>query len=344
MTTSMTRVATTGLALSLAIGCSETPEAPQGTYAEAVYKNYEDAAGGKIDFEVGVIDEGALGALVQRPLVEVLGGVSADWIVFQAQGTQLVEVERGPRNAAIDEWTNPPALTDFDTMGYPVAQGTYRLFGVRATLDGVISEHRALEVCWDTLDHCVVVDPVVMQLDGYYQNRQRWVAEGWAPSSVTDDLADEPAPDTAALAKSCKLSGYGTTSKRFSWPAQYAAGFNIFGWKLYENNIGAQEVSIRCYVNSNGACKAAASSVSHSSSCSTFFPGWSCDCDSIDHFAYSGSTARTAAQTRCVDNFGGASINASISGGGASFSVSWTASSGSLYKNGGTYTDTCIWQ
>ncbi|HEY5923170.1 MAG TPA: hypothetical protein VIV11_15935 [Kofleriaceae bacterium] len=341
----MTRVATTGLALSFAIGCSDTTEAPQGSYAEAVYDNYEQAAGGKIDFEVAVIEEGALAAIAQRPLVEVLGGVAADWIVFEARGTELVQIGRGARNTATDEWTNPPALTDFDAMGYPVAQGAYRLFDVRATIDGVVTTHRSLEACWEALDHCVVVDPVVMQLDGYFQNRQRWLAEGWAPEIIAgDEPAEALDPDFAAATRYCKLSRYGTTSKRFSWPAKYAAGFNALGWKLYENHIGAQEVSIRCYVNSNGNCKAAASSSSAGSSCSTFFPGWSCDCDNIDHFGYTGSTARTAAQTKCVDNFGGASINAGISGSGASFSVSWTISSGSLYTNGGTYTDTCIWQ
>jgi hypothetical protein len=347
MTRSMMRLAGTGAALSFAIGCTTTTattpttEPPRSTYAEAVYDTYERAAGGKINLAITAVEDGALGELAGRPLADVLGGVPAEWIVFHARGAELVELARGPRDAATDEWTNPPALTDFDAIGYPVADGAYRLFDVRATLDGVTTEHRALEACWEAEAHCVVIDPVVMQLDGYYQNYRRWLAEGWAPEPSDEPIEVHEADPSAAGA--CKLSRYGTTSKSFSWPARYAAGFNALGWKLYENHLGAQDVSIRCYV-SGTACKAAASSVSHASSCATFFPGWSCDCDNIDFFGYTGSTARTASQTRCVNNFGGASIDASISGGGASFTVKWTASSGSQYAVGSAYTDTCVWQ
>ena len=343
MNHSMTRAA---LALSVAIGCTTPNDSNESTYAEAVYRNYQDAANGKVHFELGVLDEGELAAIASRPLTDVLGEVPTDWIVFNARGPEILELARGPRNAAIDEWTTPPTLTDFETLGYPVAAGTYRLIEVRATIDGATTQHRALEACWKSLDHCVMIDPVVMQLDGYYKNRQRWLTEGWAPLIVH---GDEPAdaltlPEgVSAYTRYCKLSRYGTYSKRFYWPAQYAAGYNILGWKLYENWIGAQEVSIRCYV-SGTSCKAAASAYSNGSSCSTFYPGWGCDCANVDHYGYTGSTAKTSAQTKCVDNFGGASVSVSLSGSGASFQVSWSLSSGSLYTNGGTYTDTCIWQ
>ena len=335
-----TLLASAPFAMVVAIGCSSEPtdNTNTSTYAQDVYGNYEEAAEGRIKFDVVELYDGQLADIAKQPLADVLAGVPADWIVFNAEGPKLLEVRRGPRNAAIDEWTTPPALTDFDTMGYPVADGAYRLLEVRATLDGVTSKHRALEVCWQELDHCVVVDPVVIQLDGYYQNRQRWLAEGWDPieTELEDDVADPNA------IKYCRLSRYGTVSKRFYYPAKYAAGYNALGWKLYENHIGAQDISIRCYV-SGTSCKAAASSYSEGSSCATFFLGWNCDCDNIDHFGYTGSTARTSAQSRCVNNNGGASISAGISGGGASFSVTWNTSSGAVYTNGGTYTDTCVW-
>ena len=335
-------IARAALALSVVGGCTDAGsplDSTQPTYAEAVYGNYEEAANGKIHFELATLEAGQLSQIAQQPITDALGAVPADWIAFHSEGLDLVDVARGPRNPAIDEWTTPPSLTDFDAMGFPVADGAYRLLDVRATIDGITTQHRAIEACWDSLDHCVVIDPVVMQVDGYYQNRQRWIAEGWTKQDGPAETTDQ-----ANLASYCRLSKYGTTSHSVHWPAKYAAGFNALGWKLYENWIGAQDYSIRCYVNSNGACKAAASSSSDGSSCATYFIGWGCDCDNLDHFGYTGSTARTAAQTKCVNNFGGASISAGISGSGASFSVTWNISSGTQYTNGGSYTDTCIWQ
>lgn len=338
----MVCVTTAGLAL--VGGCTAEvggEHQSTSTYAEAVYTTYEEAAGGKIQFDVAVLADGKLSTIADRPLVETLEGVPADWIVFHAEGIQISEVARGPRNPAIDEWTNPPALTDFDDIGYPIADAAYRLLEVSATLDGTTTKHRALEACWDTLQHCVVIDPVVAQVDGYYRNHLRWVAEGWGPQELVDTYDETPDPQAAT--RSCKLSRYTTTSKRFYWPALYVASYNIVGWKQYENWIGSQDISLRCYINTNGNCKIAAASTSYGSSCRSSMLGWSCDCDNIDFYGYTGSTAKTAAQSKCVNTFGGAQIDVGVSGAGATFSLSWTISSGTQYTNGGSYTDSCVW-
>jgi hypothetical protein len=342
----------TVMAVSSMAGCTGSIEpvgtrGSESTYAEAVYANYQEAAGSKIQFDVDVLEAGRLDAIAARPLVDVLDGVPAEWIVFHAEDVNIDQIVRGPRNAATDEWTtNPPALTDFETMGYPVVDAAYRLLAVNTTLDGTTSEHRALELCWSKLDHCIVVDPVVMQVDGFYRNRTTWQAEGWKP--VIDSSAEPEAdqmlpPNTLGATRSCKLSRYGTYSQRFYYGARYVEGYNILGWTLWRDNLGSQDISLRCYV-SGTSCQIAASSFSNPSSCSTHMFGWNCACDNIDHFAYSGSTARTSAVTKCVNNFLGASINASIEGGGASFGIKWDLTQGSVYTNGATYTDTCIWQ
>src|SRR5206468_749271 len=146
----------------------------------------------------------------------------------------------------------------------PAADGTYRLLHVTATLDGVATEHNALELCWQKQDHCIVIDPVVMQLDGYYQNCQRLQSEGWRPIATTE--TDEGAPPAGATAytATCKLLRTGARSQTYYWPGYTVTGTNIFGWTLFQDFLGAQEDYIGCYA-SGSSCVVGASTFSNSS-------------------------------------------------------------------------------
>ena len=331
------------LSITLGAACAAPAESDSaGGYAGAVYAEYQQAAAGKISFRVTTLGSGALSTIAARPVQDLLP-VPEHTVAFTADGTDIVAINQLPREAT-DEWRHPITVDSFEVTGHPVSGGAYRLLAVRQDLGGAISEHKALEVCWSNGGYCIVMDPVLDQLDGFYRNRQtpEWKSFKRPEMDLAPPVIDEP--DTrGAQAVSCKISSNRTTALARSYPEHYAAGFNAVGWKLYENFLKPQKARIACNGGTSAStCKAnPGGGYSNVSSCVAYW-GWSCDCANKIVGGITGATARSEAMTKCVNKGSSVSITASLGGSGANVTINWNwTTGGSVYGIGGAVEDFC---
>ncbi|HWN71813.1 MAG TPA: hypothetical protein VNM90_29445, partial [Haliangium sp.] len=170
------------------IGCTTESEPTHGervAYAESVYAHYEAAASAHIELDVTTLQTGNLEDIATVDAGDLLG-VPGTWIRMEQRGTEITAVHREPRDPMQDEWQQPVDLREFEKLGYPLADGTYRLLAVIARVDGAPATHHALEACWARARHCIVIDPVLLQADSFMHQRQRLLAEGWAPIEIAE--------------------------------------------------------------------------------------------------------------------------------------------------------------
>jgi hypothetical protein len=338
------RLGVTALFISLAAGCAAPAESDSaGGYAGAVYAEYEAAASGKISFRVTSIRSGALATIAAAPVQDLLT-VPDHTIAFTADGPDIVAIDQLPRLAS-DEWRHPIMVSGFEVTGHRVSSGAYRLLDVRQDLGGTITAHKALEVCWEADHYCVVMDPVVDQLDGFYKNRQTPAWKSWKRPQFEVENPEIYGADTrGAQTLYCRLgSNHSGTVKKAYYAEHYAAGFNALGWKLYENFLKPQQARIACNGGTTtSTCKALPSGAySNASSCVAYW-GWSCDCANRLVGGTTGSTSKSEAVTKCVNKGSDVSITAGVSGSGANVGVTWTfTTGGSVYGIGGAVQDFC---
>jgi len=353
------RVLALSLPMILAAGCSgELADTgadigaasyhEENAYAEGVYGDYQAATKDQVRFELTTLQTGALEEISDRSINETLG-VPATWLEMSQQGTEIVGVRLAPRDAAQDEWAAPVLLSGFEEMGLALADGTYRLLSVRATLEGeggAASEHSALEVCWEAQGHCIVMDPVVLQLDAFSQTRRRLLAEGWASEMTPGEVVARPSSDGFTALASCTLNSHPTwTAAHLNYGGYWVDYKNVFGMTLVHKDVGAQRAGVSCYVASDGACKSSGYGFSNTSSCWANL-GYTCDCDNTgNHIGLSadGSTVKSWSETRCTHSlFADASVSWTIEGVGSGFNIRWNTS-GSVDSNGGQLYDGCSW-
>ena len=304
------------------------------------YTDYQSATAGRVEFAVSSLKRGNLTDIASRPVNDLIG-VPDYSVRMQQRGTDIVDVVREPRNLAIDEWSHDIDLHRFDQIGRPLAEGTYDLLSVRMTLDGEVSEHKALEVCWAAQDYCIVMDPVVQQLSSFVESRRNLLAAGWKVNAVpTSEFASHPSGATASSTV-CSLNSRPTAGGiTFTWGAYSVSYKDVFGITLVSKSLGAQQTGISCFI-SNGACRSSGNGFSSSSSCSATL-GYNCNCSNSGNVA--GSTqpqTRDWAETKCTHAFAGnTSISFSFKGTGASLSLVWNTN-GSVDSNGGQAFDAC---
>ncbi len=334
------RVTSALLAASLwLVGCG----AEDGQYAEQVYGAYAEAAGGRISFEVKGLGEGALQEIADRP-VNALLGVPERWIQMEARGTEITGVRQEARAAGSDEWASPVWVTEFERLGRPVDGARYRLLAVHVALDATSSEHQALEICWAARGECLVMDPVVQQVDAFFHNRQRLQAEGWAP--VEHSVQVERPEGPSAQAGTCSLNSNPSSARRtVAYPGYTVTYKNIFGVTLVSKTVGRQEVGISCYVAGDGACRSSGFGLSNASSCWANL-GYTCDCDNTGNQVGNspdGAATRSWSESRCAHQLIlNAAVSWSINGEGANFNINWETA-GSVDANGGQLYDSCSW-
>src|SRR5690606_33008340 len=122
--------------------------------------------------------------------------------------------------------------------------------------DGVADTYQALEVCWSAYEYCLVMDPVIVQVEGFYRDRQRLLAEGWAVEEVSEKATGTCSlnSDASKKSRSIRYGGY--------W-IEY---LNVFGMVLVRKDMGGQEVGVSCYV-SGDRCLSSGYGNSSASSC-----------------------------------------------------------------------------
>jgi hypothetical protein len=322
---------------------ASTTSMAQTTYAstaQTTYTHYQSAAAGRVQFVVTPLDRGKLTDIADRPVNDLVG-IPDHWVRMQQRGTDIVDVVRELRNPALDEWSQAIDLHRFDQIGHPLAEGTYQLLSVRMTLDGEVSEHKALEACWAVQDYCIVMDPVVQQLSSFAESRRDLLAAGWKVSIVPAGEVFTNTGDHAALTSVCSLNSHPTWGGiTYTWSAWTATYKDIFGITLVSKYLAGQQTGISCYVSS-GACRSSGNGYSFASSCSATL-GYNCSCDNSG--TASGSTqpaTRAWSETKCTHAFAGnTSISFSWQGVGSSLSLVWNTN-GSVDSNGGQAYDAC---
>jgi hypothetical protein len=309
-------------------------------YAEQVYGDYEAAAKGRISFELLALRTGRLQGLADRPVNELLG-VPETWIQMSQSATEIADLRVEPRNPEEDEWSAPVSLSGFEELGLPVAKASYRLLSVRVVLDRAESEHQALEACWAVEDQCIILDPVVLQLDAFSQNRRALLSQGLAPVATgltPTELA------TAGATGACTLNSQPTwTGAKIDYPGWSVDYKNIFGITLVHKDIGAQQAGISCYVANDGSCKASGFGFSNTSNCAANL-GYNCECENAgSHIGVSpdGVTVKSWSEAKCAHRVVlDADVSWTIEGVGSGFSVKWITA-GSVDSNGGQIFDAC---
>lgn len=330
----------------LLIGCGGVSDGLDGDTrgvtgaALTSYTDYQSATAGRVQFAISSLERGNLTDIASRPVNDLIG-VPDYSVRMQQRGTDIIDVVREPRNQAIDEWSQDIDLHRFDQIGRPLAEGTYQLLSVRMTLDGEVSEHKALEACWAAQDYCIVMDPVVQQLSSFAESRRDLLAAGWKVNAVpTSEFATHTSGATPQ-ATVCSLNSRPTAGGiTYTWSAYSVAYKDVFGITLVSKHLGGQQTGISCFI-SNGACRSSGNGFSSSSSCSATL-GYNCNCANSGNV--SGSTqpqTRDWAETKCTHAFAGnTSISFEFKGTGASLSLVWNTN-GSVDSNGGQAFDAC---
>lgn len=336
------------LPAALTIGCAAENEPTHGeriAYAESVYEHYQAAAGARVALDVTTLQTGALEDIAATDVGELLG-VPAAWIRMEQRGTEITAVHREPRDPMQDEWQQPVDLREFEKLGHALADGTYRLLAVTAVVDGAPAMHQALEVCWARANHCIVMDPVLLQADSFMHQRRRLLAEGWQPIELAEyepqDVRLQPLAVTPTAA--CTLNSHPANTRiSITYPAYAIEYRNVFGMVLVRKDIGGQQAGVTCFVNGAGQCVSSGFGFSSASSCFGNL-GYTCDCDNTGNqvgTSSDGSATRSWSETRCTHMaFLSASASWTIEGVGSGFNIQWQTA-GSVDSNGGQIFDSC---
>jgi hypothetical protein len=306
---------------------------PSSGYAERLYNNYSAATTGAISFSVQTVQNGpmtalagvTLGSLVTLPPYRIEADLSAPGL-----GNPRFIVPDDPTFGSTDlSYT----ADGFATNGFPLEDGAYRTLSVTATINGDTRSHDAVEFCWPSLNHCAVLDPVVVFLQSKLDTLSGLAAAGWTPKSMGTLSA---AADVAAAGRCGLASHPNWIGETITWPAYPVTAKDIFGITLFHMNIAEQQVGITC----DSSCHPHPFANSNDSS-SFGNLGYHTACGNRGDTGVSGSQARSIAETKCTESFlGRASASVSVNGKGASISFSWDLS-GSAFSNGGVYSDAC---
>lgn len=310
------------------------------SHAREVYGHYQDAAGGKVQFEVSTVESGRLLDVLDRSVNELVS-VPGYRLTMEEQGTEITAIKSQARDSSTDEWAQPVLLSKFDDLGRDTGAASYRILSVNVNRGGELSAHRALQVCWDAGANCLVMDPVVERLESFAEDRARLLAEGWKVESQVKQLGGE----VQAQAVCTLSSNFNAVSRSLTWASRTITYKNLYGITVVTHRLGSQQTGISCYVSS-GSCRAATFGYSSASSCDANL-GFNCDCSNTgNQSGTSTNAARAWSETKCEHKNvlqGSANVSWSRSGVGAGFNISWSTSGGTVNANGGTQYDTCAW-
>jgi hypothetical protein len=347
-------------AFSLLLGCAALPaaggtadyttgqaSAPRmSRYSEDTYEEYENAASGAVTFSVDVVSAGAMKTLAGKALKDLVTVPSYRLVSNQA-GTAITNPQFVvPSEERYGLHDLRYFVDQFEDFGLPLNEGTYRRLSVTAAVGGDVRTHQAVEFCWSSLNHCAILDPVVVWLESKVKSRLALAATGWGPrisghGARTLDAALSTSSRKPSPRGRCGLaSHHNWTGETMTWSAYEEKFSDIFGITLATEYLGEQQDEIVC----TASCKPETAGFSDSSSASNSDPVYSFACSNKGAGGTTGSSARSIAETACVDNlsFGSVSISYSVEDqGSSSVSVTLHDAGGSVHSNGGVYYDSC---
>ena len=311
-------------------------------YAEAIYADYAAASrpglpgeqhGVQLDVQTAA--SGALSELAGRSFESIVG-LPTYQVEAREGALELSDVHFRALNPSRVDRTELAATVDgFDGVGLPLAEGRYRKLDVTVSIGGAVQRHRAVELCWNALGHCVVFDPNIEFLDSIVNGQRQRRAEGWAPRLQTEPR-QKSSPDGNALAVCGLSSNPSITSRSWTWSPYSLVYKNVYGITMVTKNLGGQQSGIRC----DSSCNPAPFGYSNSSSAFANIP-YSVDCGNKFVSGITDRSGKFEAETKCSHNLiFTAKADATASGVGVSIDIVWDTT-GSIDSNGGQTIDTC---
>lgn len=306
-------------------------------YAERLYADYSAATTSKAQLVAREVTGGALADLAGLKLADIVG--TTRYSIEADEGALTLSAPHFGATAAAVGDDSTLGVDGFDAAGWPVAEGTYRVFEVEVVLGKEQRTHRAVEFCWAAKHHCVVYDPSILFIDSVVNGQRELKASGWGAVQNFESAAPSGTrliPN--ALAAHCGLaSNPAYVGRSLTWGAYTRTYKNVYGVTMVTKNMGAQQAGLRC----NSSCQPAPFGYSNASSAFANVP-FSVDCD---HAFGSGTTGRTGkfdAETKCAHRLVfSAKVDVSVENrGSAAVDIKWDTT-GSVDGNGGHYIDTC---
>jgi hypothetical protein len=306
-------------------------------YAEGIYSEYAAAADGGVQLQVSTIKTGSLADISDVSfgnLIEV-----SDYVIQASQfGTHFRNAQLVAATEKNQDLSDLKAnALQLESLGLPVELGTYRLLWVDVSVNDVVNRHQAMEMCWSSLGHCVVLDPSIPFLQSMVDNRLRLLADGWGPRIT-------PLRDSSAIGRLdkayCGVASHPSWGGiQYTWYGYWVEYKNVFGSVLVRKDLGEQVSGLvcdsNCYPNPFGH--------SYSSSCYGNI-GYRCACDNAFGYGESGRTGKWISETKCTHAlFGSVVADVSVSDmGSINVRLNWDLAGG-VDSNGGECLDTCMW-
>lgn len=281
------------LAILMAVSASFSAQAETG-YAEALYADYAKAAQDTISFNVVSLAELSPKGLEKYTFQHYVGYPSYE-IVADVNGNKFenIHFKEVSSKAATDEIFE--AFHSFDKAGLPLHDANIRVLDINVSLHGKSQNHRALELCWAKIGHCVIYDPAVVYVDSYVQNIRRMKAEGW--------IEREFYGDSASRATSCVMANSSSSTYSVSKPAFNFILKNALGYVQLNKSIDTVDVTMICGYSSSKCTMNIDEDVQGSNAFDTVST-WNTQCDDnySEYKSTSGTsiTGRFAAATGCT--------------------------------------------
>jgi hypothetical protein len=306
----------------------------RGRYAEGVYADFARASDQAVSFELRTVAAGPMKRIEGRSFAELVGEPHYRLAFEETRDSRIVKPALEPLVDPVDRNELDGGVEGFDVVGLPVSQGNYRILAVRTSSGGQSREHRALEFCWKSLDHCVVYDPQIEFLDSVVNNYRIAKAEGYAPRMHEQAAVSGDGITTQAV---CRLaSNTNLIGRSLTWSARTVTYKNVYGMTLVRKELGGQQVGITC--NSN--CYPAMYGYSKASSAYGSM-GYSTDCGWRHSTGTTGRKGKAISETKCTHKFSGtARANVTLKGTGSGIYFEWDTNGG-IDASGGALSDTC---
>lgn len=306
----------------------------RGRYAEDVYTDFAKASNQAVSFEVRTLSSGPLKRIEGRSFAELTGEPAYRLAFDETRDSRIVKPALAPLDGAINRDELDGGVEGFDVVGLPVDRGTYRVLAVRTSSAGQSREHRALEFCWKSKNHCVVYDPQIEFLDSVVQNYRTAQAEGYRPQ-----VHEKPAlvSDGVSTQAVCRLaSNLNIIGRSLTWAARTVTYKNVYGMTLVTKNLGGQQVGITC----NSSCYPAMYGYSNASSAYGSL-GYDTDCGWRHSTGTTGRKGKAISEGKCTHKFSGtARADVTVKGTGSGIYFEWETNGG-IDASGGALTDTC---
>ncbi|MES2672400.1 MAG: hypothetical protein V4673_18525 [Pseudomonadota bacterium] len=315
-------------------------------FAEKIYEKFTEFSDRKVVFAVKPIAEGGMQELKNIRLSDITGKPT---VIFENGLSQkaIVAPRLLPSSARI---TNNPddAQTGqgLEDAGFPMAEGRYRVFSIRANVDGSDVSYHSVEMCWQSKNWCFVYDPIFNVTSRVFQvarSRKGDPAKGSATL-----LSVEPSAFPTCVMKNSGKTGVDYITNGFTKTV-----YDLFSpnKEIGKISVGYTSLNARCHLITTRVCNPEATSIGGTSlppyaatSIGRMQSGYKAACDKIAKFGVSGTSFAMLARTGCAytDSVNPVALDYTLTGSGSSTNSTRYARGFGVVEKNHRYADTCI--